>query len=565
VVYVILEGETGFSDRIEAFRQRFLSERKEPVPFYVISQKLNLVADHVQLIADIRAQLPAGVNPAAVAIDTLNRSLQGSESSDQDMGNYVKAADAVRVAFNCVVPIVHHCGIESARPRGHSSLTGAADAQISVRRDQAKNVVTSVEYMKDGPEGDTLVSKLLVVEVGKEPDGHPITSCVVSALGDGEAQEQKAAVQGFALRPTEEPVFRALLTALRKAPVAPNEEMIALGVPADTFATHYRDWREAYKTDGVKGGDAGEPPSDDAIRKQFDRYSRFMISSGGVMGWKRPWLWWTGKHVRGFPETAQAPRRADKFRTVVGQRARSMPWRHRTETGQTADKTRSTDCSARDAQTRTMSKKSEQKHMHGVVLPEPVERTDNRTRSGQRPDNRQAYLWTARRRSGARDRLVGGARCQRYEPPQIWNIGHVDHRLVAAFTVLIPAADSDAPREFGTAMPGYLLRVGGLPRPSRGRSRAQRTGNRLVYRHKGATADEVALMDQALAWPMTYLGRDAEAAEAVLLGSMWKAMEADTERKLARIKLSRRTFFRRRKRGLEAIVASLIRARVVVT
>lgn len=318
VVYVILEGETGFSDRIEAFRQRYLAD-KNPPPFYVISQKLNLVADHLQLIVDIRAQLPPGVKPAVVAIDTLNRSLQGSESSDQDMGNYVKAADAIRVAFDCVVPIVHHCGIESARPRGHSSLTGAADAQIAVRRDAAKNVVATVEYMKDGPEGDVINSRLEVVTVGKEPDGHPITSCVVVQLGLEEAMAQKSAVQGFALKPTEEPVFRALLTALRKASKAPDAEMVALGVPADTFAVHYRDWREAYKTDGVKGGDAGEAPSDDAIRKQFDRYSRFMISSGGVMGWKRPWLWWTGKHVRGFPETRP------KDRTTSGQWADEAP------------------------------------------------------------------------------------------------------------------------------------------------------------------------------------------------------------------------------------------------
>lgn len=302
VVYVILEGETGFSDRIEAFRQRFLEGRTEPVPFYVISQRLNLVADQAQLIADIRAQLPAGVNPAVVAIDTLNRSLQGSESSDQDMGNYVKAADAVRTAFHCVVPIVHHCGIESARPRGHSSLTGAADAQISIRRDPAKNVVTTVEYMKDGPEGDTLVSKLQVVNVGREPDGHPITSCVVVALGDNEAREQKTAAQGFALRPKEEPLFRALMTALRKAGVASSPEMIALGVPEGVMAAHYRDWREAYKIDGAQGGESGEPPSDDTIRKRWDRDHGGLVKME-VIGWKRPWVWWTGKHVRGFPET----------------------------------------------------------------------------------------------------------------------------------------------------------------------------------------------------------------------------------------------------------------------
>ena len=37
----------------------------------------------------------------------------------------------------------------------------------------------TVEYLKDGPEGDTIVSRLEQVEVGTDEDGEPITSCVV--------------------------------------------------------------------------------------------------------------------------------------------------------------------------------------------------------------------------------------------------------------------------------------------------------------------------------------------------------------------------------------------------
>ena len=36
----------------------------------------------------------------------------------------------------------------------------------------------TVEYMKDGAEGDTIVSRLENVEVGIDEDGDPITSCV---------------------------------------------------------------------------------------------------------------------------------------------------------------------------------------------------------------------------------------------------------------------------------------------------------------------------------------------------------------------------------------------------
>src|SRR4029077_13342107 len=100
----------------------------------------------------------------------------GSENSDEDMGNYIKAADAVREAFRCAVIIIHHCGVEGTRPRGHTSLTGAADAQLACRRDRNNNVELKVEWMKDGDsEGQIVTSTLKSVEVGVDADGEPIT------------------------------------------------------------------------------------------------------------------------------------------------------------------------------------------------------------------------------------------------------------------------------------------------------------------------------------------------------------------------------------------------------
>ena len=99
------------------------------------------------------------------------------------MSAYVKAADAIREAFDCAVVIVHHCGIDGTRPRGHTSLTGAADAQLSVKRDALKNIIVSVEWMKDGDsEGDMIASRLEQVEVGVDEDGEPITSCIVISV-----------------------------------------------------------------------------------------------------------------------------------------------------------------------------------------------------------------------------------------------------------------------------------------------------------------------------------------------------------------------------------------------
>lgn len=80
------------------------------------------------------------------------------------MSNYVKA------------------GYEGTRPRGHSSLIGALDAQVAISRDAENNIVTLVEYMKDGkdgPEGAKLISRLEAVDLGVDDEGDEISSCVI--------------------------------------------------------------------------------------------------------------------------------------------------------------------------------------------------------------------------------------------------------------------------------------------------------------------------------------------------------------------------------------------------
>jgi hypothetical protein len=165
VVYCAFEGAHGYKKRIEALRRHYEIPSDAIVPLYVMPGQANLIAEHRLLIADISAQL-GEVKPVAVVLDTLNKSLFGSESRDEDMGNYVRAAESIRDRFGCVVIIVHHCGWDDTRPRGHSSLPGAVDAQISVVR--TENVITvTVEMMRDGAEDTQVVSKTEVIEVGQ--------------------------------------------------------------------------------------------------------------------------------------------------------------------------------------------------------------------------------------------------------------------------------------------------------------------------------------------------------------------------------------------------------------
>jgi hypothetical protein len=184
-VYCAFEGEIGFVKRIEGFRRQHAKRLgNDRIPFYLQPVRMRLVKDHKALIAAIKAKAK---KVRVVVLDTLNRSLEGSENNSEDMSAYFDAADAIREEFDCVVIIIHHCGVNGERPRGHTSLTCNAEFQYSVKRDKNANCVLEVEYMKDGPQGDFFAWTLERVTLGKDDEGDDITSCIVEPILDYES------------------------------------------------------------------------------------------------------------------------------------------------------------------------------------------------------------------------------------------------------------------------------------------------------------------------------------------------------------------------------------------
>jgi hypothetical protein len=251
VVYCCFEGQIGFQARAEAFRQKHIAEDGEDILFYLMPVTLDLVKEYDDLIGAIRSN---GIDPAAVVLDTLNRSLNGSENSDEDMSAYIKATDAIRDAFNCSVLVVHHCGINDSRPRGHTSLTGAADARLAVTRDVAKNIIVEVEFMKDGESADVVVSALEPVDVGYDEDGDVVSSCVVV-----EAEAAPRVARGEKLNPNAE----AFLAILRMA-----------GRPLST-----EEWNEKARAEGL-----GLKRPADLVKWRAELMRRGLIYQG-IQGW----------------------------------------------------------------------------------------------------------------------------------------------------------------------------------------------------------------------------------------------------------------------------------------
>lgn len=276
VIYVACEGERGLAARVEAFRRAKMTEDGGTAPFYLLTTRLDLIAEADLLIADIKAQIGEGIQPVAVTIDTLNRSLNGSESDDRDMSAYIKAADRIRETFKCAVIVIHHCGIVGTRPRGHTSLLGAADAQIAVRRNPAGQVVTAVECMKDGPEGEETCSTLSVVDVGTDEDGEAITSCCVEPA-DAAAEAPRKRTP-----PSAQRALDLLKNAIAEAgmPAPANNH-----IPAEAICVAENLWRAH-----CYAGQIAMSGTPDAKQKAFARAASALVRLGIIGKWNE-FIW----------------------------------------------------------------------------------------------------------------------------------------------------------------------------------------------------------------------------------------------------------------------------------
>jgi hypothetical protein len=289
VLHIACEGVAGLAARKEAWRLHHLKGKTaaeidfiEAAPFYLCKDTaLDLIKDVDQLIADIVAQL-AGRPIKVITIDTLNRSLRGSESKDDDMAAYVRAATLLAEKFQCVVLVIHHCGHTEARPRGHSSLIGAVDTLIEIKKDADGAVCTEVEHMRDGPAGATTRSRLQVVEVTRDGNGDPITSCVIvsDAADEASSSTQKTTQRAKKLTGAAAVGLAQLRNCVAKyvTPTPPFDE-----IPKNAKGVSLDLWRRYLAQTGVINED-GSP------REQFRRI-RVTLQELGYIGVWGDFVW----------------------------------------------------------------------------------------------------------------------------------------------------------------------------------------------------------------------------------------------------------------------------------
>lgn len=201
VVYVSGEGSGGLRARIMAWEQHYGQEMND---CHFLTQAVQML-DRKDVDAFIEAvqQLPEA--PGLIVFDTLARCIVGGdENSAKDMGEFVAAADRVRIETGATVLIVHHTG-KSGDTRGSTALPGAMDTIINIDR-HGDFVEVKCGKQKDAEEFATISFARRIVEM---PDG--ATSLILEP-----SEEAYVALRRGTAKSEE--VRNRVLDALRQAP-----------------------------------------------------------------------------------------------------------------------------------------------------------------------------------------------------------------------------------------------------------------------------------------------------------------------------------------------------------
>lgn len=174
VVYIAAEGAGGFRNRCVAYAQAHQLDLTS-IPLDIIDAAPNflLKPDALDLARAVgRADL--------IVVDTWAQVTPGgNENAGEDMGKALAHCKGIHRATGATVLLVHHSGKDASKgARGWSGLRAAADAELEVVR-LANGRLLRTSKQKDGDDGLEWGFGLDVVEIGRDEDDEPITSCVV--------------------------------------------------------------------------------------------------------------------------------------------------------------------------------------------------------------------------------------------------------------------------------------------------------------------------------------------------------------------------------------------------
>lgn len=280
VIYVAAEDPEGCRARIEAWKKK--NPRESYTPFALIGQPVDLNSD--DSVDDLKGAIRDAIDGfaehdfglGAIVFDTLARCVPGAdENSSADMGRALQAIESFANTFECLAMIVAHHGKNAAAGiRGWSGLGAAADAVVTVvRDDETKERTLTLDKVKNGPDGDRIAFSLLPAPIGIfDEDGEEVWSCTVNY--EGMADKIAKPARRVALKPQEE----ILLSAIRWVTDNGSTQDVpasVIGIRAGTKAIRRDD---AYAR-AEEAGLAAEGETYDAFKKRRRRALEALVAA----------------------------------------------------------------------------------------------------------------------------------------------------------------------------------------------------------------------------------------------------------------------------------------------
>ena len=193
VLYVACEGHSGYWKRLKAaaisrgwkedtFPKNFILAIGRP-QLIKIDDRSHVAIPHADdVLAAVAEATAKGVEPVAVAIDTVFRSVGAGNVNASDHMNAYLAALAKITDQGIALAAVHHETKSGGTPAGSVTLIAGADTIIVFGNLEDGTHSWQVEMAKDDAETKPRKFYLQVIDVGEDLDGQPAFSCVIDEV-----------------------------------------------------------------------------------------------------------------------------------------------------------------------------------------------------------------------------------------------------------------------------------------------------------------------------------------------------------------------------------------------
>lgn len=311
IVYQAGEGSRGIRKRLRAYRIEHGISLSDPIPFVLLPATVDLYAGGdaaaAALIEEIKHWAGTYDCPLElVVIDTFAAATPGAdENSSKDVGPVLARCERIALECKCAVMLVHHMNAGGQKPRGHTSILANLDSVLTVAEtevmDTDKRKIREVETakQKDGESHKRWRFVLPAVEVDRDGDGDPVTSCVVRAPNiDGEPGETaKPTDAGIRLTAQGEILLRSIYRALSESG---EEAPEVLGLPPGTAVVRWKAVAEIFAKMAFDGETETDPKKRaDKVSQAMKRHGERLMQQRIIMR-ENPYMWLTGRKVRGF-------------------------------------------------------------------------------------------------------------------------------------------------------------------------------------------------------------------------------------------------------------------------